>query len=185
MNYLIRICHSLKYTHQMYLSEKQLSLIGFRSIGKNVLISDKCSIYNEKNISIGDNVTIKDFCILSAGKGGIRIGSNITLEPYSSIRGAGLVVMEDHCIISSGVNILSSTNDYKHDINHVVSDQIVIKSDSIIGHGSVILPGVTIGNLSSIGALSLVKKSVPANEIWAGCPAKKIGVKYEMLKSIL
>ncbi len=169
----------------MYLTEKQLSLIGFRSIGENVLISDKCSIYNEKNISIGDNVTIKDFCILSAGKGGIKIGSNIVIEPYASIRGAGLVVLEDHCVVSSGVNILSSTNDYKHDISNVLSDQIIIKSDSIIGHGTVILPGVTLGNLSSVGALSMVKKSVPANEIWAGCPAKKIGVKYESLKSIL
>jgi dTDP-4-amino-4,6-dideoxy-D-glucose acyltransferase len=169
----------------MYLTEKQLSLIGFRSIGKNVLISDKCSTYNEKNISIGDNVTIKDFCIMSAGKGGIRIGSNIMIEPYTSLRGEALIVIEDHCIISSKVEILSSTNDYKHDINHVLSEQIVIKSDSIIGENTLILPGVTIGNLSSVGAKSMVKKSVPANEIWGGVPAKKIGVKYESLKSAL
>lgn len=161
----------------MYLTEKQLSLIGFRSIGENVLISDKCSIYNEKNISIGDNVTIKDYCILSAGKGGIKIGSNIMIEPSASIRGEGFVELEDFCIISSGVNILSSSNDYKHDIRNVISDNILIKSNSIIGHGSVILHGVTVGHNSAVGALSMVKKQVPTNEIWGGCPAKKIGNK--------
>jgi dTDP-4-amino-4,6-dideoxy-D-glucose acyltransferase len=169
----------------MYLTEKQLSLIGFRSIGKNVLISDKCSIYNEKNISIGDNVTIKDFCILSAGKGGIKIGSNIMIEPYSSLRGEALIVVEDHCIISSKVEILSSSNDYKGVIDHIISDGIVIKSDSIIGEGSLILPGVTIGILSSIGAKSVVKKSIPSNEIWAGVPAKKISVKFDLIKDAI
>ncbi len=169
----------------MYLTEKKLSLIGFKSIGKDVLISDKCSIYNPKNISIGDNVTIKDFCILSAGKGGIKIGSNIMIEPYTSLRGAGLIVLEDHCIISSKVEILSSTNDYHANPNDIISDQVVIKSDSIIGAGTIILPGVTIGNISSIGAQSLVKKSVPANEIWGGVPARKISIKHESLKAIL
>lgn len=52
-----------------FYSREQLEKIGFKSLGKNVLISDKSSIYSPENISIGNNVRIDDFCILSAGGG--------------------------------------------------------------------------------------------------------------------
>lgn len=47
------------YTHD------ELAEIGFKSCGKNVLISRKASIYSPAKIEIGDNVRIDDFCILS------------------------------------------------------------------------------------------------------------------------
>ena len=62
-----------------FLSKKELNDLGFKSLGENVLISDKCSIYNAKNISIGDNTRIDDFAILSAGDGGIEIGNTCIL----------------------------------------------------------------------------------------------------------
>ncbi len=45
----------------MFYDSSELSKLGLKSVGKNVLISDKCSIYNPSNISIGDNVRIDDF----------------------------------------------------------------------------------------------------------------------------
>ena len=45
----------------------------------------------------------------------------------------------------------------------------------IIGSGTIILPGVTIGDGTAIGSLSLVKKNVEENIIASGIPAKKIG----------
>ena len=50
-----------------FYSREQLKKIGFKSLGKNVLISDKTSIYSPENISIGNNVRVDDFSILSAG----------------------------------------------------------------------------------------------------------------------
>ena len=44
---------------------EELGKIGFKKLGKNVLISKKSSIYTPENISIGDNVRIDDFTILS------------------------------------------------------------------------------------------------------------------------
>lgn len=158
----------------MYLSEKQLSLIGFRSIGVNCKISDMCRIYNPSGISIGDDVTIKDFCIISAGIGGIEIGDNVTIEPYSSVRGQELVRIYSNVIISSNVNIFSSSNDYVNDHSKIKSHHVIVFPYSIIGCGSVILPGSVIGRYSSIGALSLVKNKVPENEVWGGVPAKFI-----------
>lgn len=56
-----------------FYSREQLEKIGFKSLGENVLISDKTSIYSPENISIGNNVRVDDFSILSAGGGGTLI----------------------------------------------------------------------------------------------------------------
>ena len=45
----------------MFLTEKEIKILNFKSIGKNVLISDKASIYGAENMSIGNNVRIDDF----------------------------------------------------------------------------------------------------------------------------
>ena len=48
-----------------FYSRSELEHIGFATIGKNVLLSRKASIYSPAMISIGDNVRIDDFCIVS------------------------------------------------------------------------------------------------------------------------
>jgi len=54
------------------------------------------------------------------------------------------------------------------------SRPIIIKDNAFIGGCSIILKGVTIGENAVIGAGSVVSKDVPANEIWAGNPARFI-----------
>ena len=51
---------------------------------------------------------------------------------------------------------------------------VVIEDNVFIGARCIILKGVTIGENSVVGAGSVVTKSIPANEIWAGNPAKFI-----------
>ena len=71
---------------RMFLSDEELRKIGFKSLGTNVLISNKVSIYGAEFISIGDNVRIDDFCILS---GKITFGNNIHIGAGSVVIGGG------------------------------------------------------------------------------------------------
>jgi galactoside O-acetyltransferase len=95
-----------------FISQEKLEKIGFKHLGKNVLISEKASIYNAKNISIGDNTRIDDFCILSAGEGGIEIGRFVHVACFATLMGKEKIIMKDFSGISSRVSVYSSSDSY-------------------------------------------------------------------------
>lgn len=165
-----------------FLSDSELDGLGFKSVGSNVLISNNASFYNPSKISIGSNVRIDDFCVLSAGSDGIEIGNFIHIAVFSSIIGAGKVTLSDFCNISSRVSIYSSNDDYTgasltnpmipDDYKNVQIADVYIGRHAIIGSGSILLPGITIGDGVAIGALSLVNKDCHAFKVYSGVPAK-------------
>lgn len=166
------------------LSRQQLENVGFKSLGNNVYISDKASFYNAKNIDIGNNVRIDDFCILSAGAGGISLGNYIHIAAYSSLIGAGRIELQDFSNISSRVSIYSSSDDYSgqtmsnpmvpDSLKSVLHAPVTICEHVIVGCGSVILPGVTLNAGVAIGALSLVNKDCSGFSIYAGIPVRHV-----------
>lgn len=169
-----------------YFSEEELSQIPFQKLGKNVKISNKASIYNPQKICIGDNVRIDDFVVISAGEGGIHIGSYIHIGVYSSLIGAGHINLHDFVNISSRVSIYSNNDDYSGEgmtnpmipdvFKKVLVDTVILQKHVIVGSNSVVLPGVTVSEGCAIGAFSLVKKSLLTPfTIYAGVPAKAIG----------
>jgi len=168
-----------------FLDPKELKALGLAGYGKNVLISRKCSIYGASRIELGNNVRIDDFCVLSAGIGGIKLGSYIHIAAYSSLIGRGEILIYDFANISSRVSIYSSNDDYSgaHMTNPMVDEQftgvnhqpVFIGRHSIIGAGSIVLPGVTIGEGVAIGALSLVNRDCKAFGIYIGVPARQKG----------
>lgn len=166
-----------------YYSVNELQTFGFRSIGEDVWLSRKASVYGADRISIGNHVRIDDYCVLSAGDGGIFLADYIHLAVYSSIIGAGSVTLEDFVNISSRVSIYSSNDDYSGAAmtspmtpslytNVQVADVKICKH-SIIGCGSVILPGVMIGEGVAVGALSLVNRDCEPFGIYTGIPARR------------
>lgn len=166
------------------LSRIELERMGFAALGENLRISDRASFYNCANISIGNNVRIDDFCVLSAGAGGIKIGNYVHVAVYSSLIGAGEITLSDFCNISSRVSIYSSSDDYSGakmtnpmvpaKYTGVTHAAVSIGKHVIIGCGSVILPGVVLCEGCAIGALSLVQKNCQAFGIYAGSPVKLI-----------
>lgn len=167
-----------------FLSKEQIESMGFKSVGENVLLSDKASYYNCKNITIGSNTRIDDFCVLSAGEGGIEIGNYIHIAVYSSLIGAGKIILKDFSNISSKVCIYSSNDDYSGEymtnpmvsceFTNVTHGAVSIGKHAIVGSGSIILPNVTLEDGVAIGALSLVNKSCESFYIYSGVPAKEI-----------
>lgn len=167
-----------------FLKQSELEELGFKYLGKNVLISDKCSIYNPQNIMIGDNSRIDDFCILSAGEGGIEIGRYVHVACFSSLIGNGKITMKDYSGISSRVAVYSSSDDYNGDwmtnpclpknVTNTYSKDVIIGKHVVIGSNSVVLPGVELHDGCSVGALSLVNKSIDGPYVCFGIPAKKI-----------
>ena len=174
-----------------FMSDKELQDIGFRSIGKNVKISCKASIYGAGNISIGSNVRIDDFCVLSAGSGGIKIGSYIHIAVYSSLIGKEQIELMDFSNLSSRVSIYSSSDDYSGAFmtnptvpeiyTGVEHNPVLVGRHVIVGAGSVVLPGVVLGDGVAIGALSLVTNSCQSFGVYAGIPAKKKSIRKKTL----
>jgi len=78
-----------------FLSRQALRRLGFAAIGVNVLVSDKASIHGASRIALGNHVRIDDFCVLSAGEGGIRIGSYVHVACQCTLIGKGRIELED------------------------------------------------------------------------------------------
>jgi dTDP-4-amino-4,6-dideoxy-D-glucose acyltransferase len=174
-----------------YLTGQQVMEMGFAGVGNNVLLSNKASYYNCQKIRLGNNVRVDDFCVLSAGAGGIVIGNYIHIAVYSLIIGQGTVTLNDFSNISSRVSIYSSSDDYSgaamtnpmvpNEFTSVQHANVTVGRHVIIGSGSIVLPGVTLAEGVAVGALSLVKNDCQSFGIYAGVPARKISDRHRNL----
>ncbi|HEY4971109.1 MAG TPA: acyltransferase [Steroidobacteraceae bacterium] len=145
-------------------------------------------------ISLSDNIRIDDFCVISAGAGGIQIGRYVHIAVFCSLIGAGRIALGDFCNLSSRVSIYSSNDDYSgqrmtnpsvpEEFTGVSHADVTIGRHAIIGAGSVVLPGVTLGEGVAVGALSLVKKNCEAFGVYAGAPARRIGARKRDLLGV-
>lgn len=174
-----------------FYDDSELASFKFKSLGKNVLISRKASIYSASQISIGNNVRIDDFCILS---GKISVGNYIHIAAYSALYGGNYgIEIHDYSNISSKNSIYALSDDYSgasmtnpmipDKYKKIYGEKVVIKKHVIIGSGCVILPGVVLGEGSSFGAMTLINKSSEPWTIYAGIPFKKINDRSkELLK---
>lgn len=101
-------------------------------------------------------------------KEGLKLGRETDIGAFTYINAKNGVVIEDRVQVASHCSIYSvSTIDEK-------KGKVILKKNCRIGSHSVIMPGVTIGENSIIGAFSFVNKSIPSNVIAAGVPAEII-----------
>lgn len=165
-----------------YLNREQLKEMGFKYIGKNVKISDKASIYNCDCIEIEDNSRIDDFCVIS---GKLKIGRNVHITPMCLVAGGEKgIIFEDFTTVAYGVQVFTQSDDYSgrtmcnstipKKYKNELKEEVVIKKYSIVGAGSIIMPGVILAEGTSVGAMSLVLKSTEPWGIYIGNPAKRL-----------
>jgi acetyltransferase-like isoleucine patch superfamily enzyme len=101
-------------------------------------------------------------------KDNLKLGYMTDIGAFTYINAGRGVFIEDFVQIGSHCSIYSiSTIDQKE-------GQVVLKKNCRIGSHSVIMPGVTIGENSVIGAFSFVNREIPDNVVAVGVPVKVI-----------
>lgn len=152
----------------------QISGKGRMIIGRNF------SLHNGAH---GNPIGFFDRCTILVEEGAtLKIGNNVGISQCALIANTNLTI-GDNVKIGGGTHIYTSDfhslnpnfrADSKTDRANRAKAPVNIGNNVFIGTGSIVLKGVTIGDNSIIGAGSVVSRSVPANEIWAGNPARKI-----------
>jgi acetyltransferase-like isoleucine patch superfamily enzyme len=168
----------------VFYSANELKSFKFRSLGKNVKIKKNVAIYFTENIIIKNNVRIDDNTVIVASKNTTIIGNYVHIASNCYIAASEGFEMKDFSGLAPGVNIFTGSDDYsgKKLTNPTIdrkytggnAGEVILDRHVIIGSNTVILPGVHIGEGSSVGALSLVTKSLKSWGVYFGNPVKKL-----------
>lgn len=130
--------------------------------------------------SIGSGVIIENIKfenLYRTGLRGLTIGNNCYIGDGVVFDLADKIILKNHVTLAAEVYILTHVNvGYK---NHPLQKSIpamsapcVFENGCFVGIRSTIMPGVTIGQMSAVGACSLVTKDVPAGELHFGTPSE-------------
>jgi acetyltransferase-like isoleucine patch superfamily enzyme len=153
---------------------------------------------NYKNINISPGVTIGAFSEIvvleknpySSITGSLVIEERVIIGSCANIRAAGgEIYIGRNTMLAQGVSLIAANHKISHekayrDLSWDESKTGIFIDENVwLGSGVTVLPGCTIGKNSIIGAGSVVTKSIPSNEIWAGVPAKKIKIISEFSHS--
>ncbi len=161
----------------------------FGRLGANsVICFPPNTLFNEQYIHIGSGTMFGPQITLSAG---MVPGQRMITDPVISIgdrcligKGSGIV---GHLRIEIGNDVWTGHHVYITDQNHGYADldipiaqqvmperPVKIGDGSWLGHGTVVLPGATIGRHVVVGANSVVTGNLPDNCVAAGVPARVI-----------
>ena len=135
-------------------------------------------------ITIGPHSRIDSFVKLEGGKR-LEIGKHVHIASFAHIGiGGGETILEDYSAVASGGKIISGSNSPEGismsaaappEMQVVKTNKTVLSRYSIVFTNATVMPGVTIGEGAVLAAGAVATKDVPAWEIWAGVPARKIG----------
>lgn len=172
-----------------FYTKAELDELGFDHVGVNVMISRNACIYSASKIRIGNNVRIDDFCILS---GKIVIGNHVHIAVGVSLfAGETGIEINDFVGLSSRTVVYAESDDYSGDYltnptvpvkyKHIISGKISFGKHVLLGSGCTVLPGVSVGEGASVGAMSLIAKDVAPWNISVGIPCKVIKKRSDKL----
>jgi dTDP-4-amino-4,6-dideoxy-D-glucose acyltransferase len=166
-----------------YYSAEELSGLGLASCGADVRISRRASIYGAARIHVGSHVRIDDFVVITCGDDAdVRLGDHVHVAAQAALFGGGGIMLEDFVTVSGRTSVYSVTDDYSGDVltnptvpahlTATIREPVVLSRHVVVGAGSVVLPGVTIGTGSATGAMTLVNRSLGPWGLYVGIPAR-------------
>lgn len=160
--------------------------------GAQVILCENANLFHDHHLEIedgaqvyiGEGVHFDEGLRLSATAGArIHIGRSCWFNHDVSIIARQEIIIGDNCIfgpscylIDHDHNIVKGKNIMDQGFN---SSHLHVGSDVWLGVGATLLMGARIGDGAVIAARAVVTKPVPANEIWGGIPAKRIGLRGE------
>ena len=170
-----------------------LSRLG--SVGRNVNIHESVIMFNPGQVHVGDNVRIDCMSVISAGPDGVHIGQHVHLAAGVMIfGGSARVTIGAYVGLSARTTVYSATDDFTdgaiavptvpQEFRGVRAGPVEFGPHAIIGSGSVILPGVTIGEGAAVGALTLVSRDVPEYDIVVGAPMRRVGERARHMREL-
>lgn len=165
-----------------FYTEEELQALGFISVGNNVKISKRASLYKPELMTIGSNVRIEDFCIVN---GSVTIGNDVMICSFCLLDGHSGINIGDNVTLATKVSIHSGSDDYSGEslfgcfaprgfrFNHN-KGTVSIKNHVLIGDSAIIMPNLTIAEGTAVGAASFIKGDTKEWSIYAGQPARKL-----------
>lgn len=144
-----------------------------------VTIHEPVVLLHPDRLAVGADTRIDSFVKIEGGLG-VVIGRRVHIASFCHLNaGGGLLVIEDEASLSSGVAIATGQATICPQVpgweTSVVRGQVIVRRGAHLYTGVIVVKGVEIGEGALVGAGAVVTKNVPAWEIWAGVPAKKIG----------
>ncbi|MCS6886484.1 MAG: acyltransferase [Acidobacteriota bacterium] len=152
----------------------------FKQIGSNVIIERGAMVFHPENISLGNNIYVGHYAILKAYyRNEMVIEDNCWIGQFCFFHSAGGIHIEQNVGIGPGVMILTSRHSEQGRgipilFSEIEEAPVRICRNSDIGVGSIILPGVVIGEGTQVGAGAVVSRSTEPYSVVAGVPARLI-----------
>ena len=152
------------------------------TLGKRVYIAPRAELLADKpseEITLGPGCSVLQGALVHSYGGKIRMGANVTVNPYCVLYGHGGLTIGDNVLIATGCVMIPANHNIDNPQATIRSqglrcEGIQIEEDVWLGARVVVLDGVTIGRGAVVGAGAVVTKNIPAGAIAVGVPAKVI-----------
>jgi acetyltransferase-like isoleucine patch superfamily enzyme len=150
----------------------------FRAIGEHVVFEEGVLVFHPETIALGNNLYIGHGAILKGYYNSrMDIGDNTWIGQQVFIHSAGGVTIGKNAGIGPAVKILTSQHaeegiEVPILFSRIEVSPVIIEDDCDVGVGSIILPGVTLGRGTQVGAGAVVTASTPPYAVVAGVPAR-------------
>ena len=112
-----------------FYSEKELKTIGFKKIGKKVLISKNALFYFPENITLKSYIRIDDYSIISAHNGKCVIGNFVHIGAFSFVQTSGGCEIKDFSGLSQGTRIYTKSSNFENELTNSAIPKRFTKSE--------------------------------------------------------
>lgn len=157
-----------------------------KACGKEVRLMPLAKIANPGVVELDDYCRVRDFVFIWGGQG-VKIGKYTDVQPHVVVWGGGELEVRDRVSIGPGSVLLTAVYSHKEGLKmvdglgdesaHALYGKLLIEDDVYIGANCTLMPDITLGKGAVLGAGSFINIDAEPWGIYAGSPAKKIGVR--------